>query len=156
MFYPFPSTKCQFFKGDLSYHMTLQVSAYEACDRTRTPLHTPKNVRDVLKKACLVWLKKLQGVRQIARLKQLFYLFLNYNTKILQENHLCLCVIWLLQWWKLCYIHIFFTQRTTDLGRLKRNMDDGTIVFLTSLLTSLTWNILILFSFWQKIISCFK
>ena len=34
-----------------------------------TPLHMPKTL-DVLKKACLVWLKKLQDVQQIARLKQ--------------------------------------------------------------------------------------
>ena len=42
-----------------------QAVAYEACDRKK-----PKNIWDVLKKACLVWLKRLQGVRQIARLKQ--------------------------------------------------------------------------------------
>ena len=73
-----------------------------------------------------------------------------YNTKILPENHVYLFVIWLVQWWKLYYIYIFFTQRTTDFDRLKRNMSDGTIVFLTSLLIALTWNILLLFSFWQK------
>ena len=77
------------------------------------------------------------------------------NTKILQENHVYL-FIWLVQWWKLHYIYIFFTQRTTDFDRLKRNMSDGTIVFLTSLLIALTWNILLLFSFWQKIISCYE
>ena len=79
-----------------------------------------------------------------------------YNTKILPENHVYLFVIWLVQWWKLYYIYIFFTQRTTDFDRLKRNMSDGTIVFLTSLLIALTWNILLLFSFWPKIISCFE
>ena len=79
-----------------------------------------------------------------------------YNTKILRESHVYLFVIWLVQWWKLYYIYIFFTQRTTDFDRLKRNMNDGTIVFLTSLLIALTWNILLLFSFWQKIISCFE
>ena len=35
------------------------------------------------------------------------------------------------------YVH-FFTQRTTDFGRLKRNTSDATIVFLTSLLIALT------------------
>ena len=34
-------------------------------------------------------------------------------------------------------IYIFFTQRTTDFDELKRNMNDGTIVFLTSLLIAL-------------------
>ena len=111
----------------------------------------------MLKKACLVWLKQTQGVRRIARLKQQHFLsFTFYNTKILWENHVYLFVIWLVQWWKLCYISIFFTQRTTDLDRLKQNLDDGTIIFLTSLLIALTWNILLLFSFWHKIISCFK
>ena len=35
------------------------------------------------------------------------------------------------------YLH-FFTQRMTDFERLKRNMNDGTIVFLMSLLIALT------------------
>ena len=79
-----------------------------------------------------------------------------WNTKILQENHAYLFVISLVQGLKLYYIYIFFTQRMTDFDRLKRNMNDGTIVFLTSLLVTLTWNILLLFSCWHKIISCFK
>ena len=66
------------------------------------------------------------------------------NTKILRENHVCLFVIWLVQWWKLDCIYIF-TQRMIDLHRLKRNMNDGRIVFLTSLLIALIWNILLLF-----------
>ena len=41
----------------------------------------------------------------------------------------------------------FFTQRTTNFDRLKRNMSDAAIVFLTSLLIVLTLNILLLFSF---------
>ena len=79
-----------------------------------------------------------------------------YNAKILQENLVYLFVIWLVQWWKLYYVYIFFSQKTTDFERLKRNMSDGTIVFLTSLLIALTRNILLLFSFRQKIISCFE
>ena len=31
-----------------------QVSTYEACNRMHTPLHAPKTLRDVQKKACLV------------------------------------------------------------------------------------------------------
>ena len=53
-----------------------QASAYEACDRT----HTPKTL-EVQKKAWLVWFKKLQGVRQIARLKQRFLSFTLYKTE---------------------------------------------------------------------------
>ena len=46
------------------YVYIYQAFAYEACDRTRTPPHTPKTL------ASLVWLRKLQGMWQIARLKQ--------------------------------------------------------------------------------------
>ena len=100
---------------------------------------------DVRDRARLVWLKKVQGVRQIARLKQNVFIFqFLYNTKILRENHVYLFVIWLVQWWKLDCIYIF-TQRMIDLHRLKRNMNDGRIVFLTSLLIALIWNILLLF-----------
>ena len=108
-----------------------------------------------VKKAHLVWLKKLQGVQKIARLKQHFLSFVFYITQRSYEKIMCI-VIWLGQWWKLYYICIFFTERMTDFDRLKRNMSDGTIVFLTSLLIALTWNILLLFSFWQKIILCFE
>ena len=78
------------------------------------------------------------------------------NTKILRENHVYLFVISLVQWWKWYCIYIFFIQKRTDLERLKRNMNDGTVIFLMSLLITLTWNILLLFSFWPKIISCFE
>ena len=66
------------------------------------------------------------------------------------------CVFSLVQQWKLYYIYIFFIQKRTDLDRLKRNMNDGKIIFLTSLVIAVTWNILLLFSFWPKIISCFE
>ena len=54
------------------------------------------------------------------------------------------------EWWKLSYFYIFFTQRTTGFGRLKRNMNDVTMVFLMSLLIALTWYILLLFFFLTK------
>ena len=132
-----------------------QASANEACNRTRTPLHTSKT--DVLKKACLVWLKRLQGVRQIAHLKQQRFLsFTLYKTQRSYEK--IMCIYLLFHWFSGDnYIYISFTQRTADFDRLKkRNMNDGTIVFLKSLLVTLTWNILLLVSFWHKIISCFK
>ena len=46
-----------------------QASAYEACDRTRTPLRTPERLK-TCKKSTLVWLRKILDLRQIARLKQ--------------------------------------------------------------------------------------
>ena len=78
-----------------------------------------------------------------------------YNTKIVPENHVYLFVIWLVQWWKLYYIYIFFTQRMTDFDRLEKKHEWWNNHFLMSLLITLTWNILLLFSFWQKIVSCF-
>ena len=135
---------------------TAQASAYEACIHMRTPLHPPKTPETCKKKkACLVWLKKLWGVQQIARLKRFFYLPLSIKYKDLTRKS-CVFVISFVQCWKLYYIYIFSTQRTTDFDKLKRNMNDGTIVFLASLLIILTWKLLLLYSFWYKIISCFK
>ena len=83
-----------------------------------------------------------------------FILHFPHNTKILRENQVSLFVIWLVQWWKLYCIYIFFTQRTIDFHRLKRNMNDGTIIFLTSYWLNLKH--LLLFFFWKRIISYFK
>ena len=134
-----------------------QASAYEACNRTRMPLHTPK-MSETSKKStpCLIKKGSIYAVDRTSKTTTFFIFHFLFNIKILRENHVYLFVIWLVQWWKLYYIYIFFTQRTIDFHRLKRNMNDGTIVFLTSLLIALTWNILLLFSFWPKIISCFE
>ena len=138
------ATKCSFTGFDETY------------DRTCTPLRTPKTI-ETCKKSTPCLIKKASRCAADRTSKTTFFIFhFLYNTKILRENHVYLFVIWLVQWWKLYYIYIFFTQRTTDFDRLKRNMNDGTIVFLTSLLIFLTWKILLLFSFWYKIISCFK
>ena len=50
--------------------ITSQASAYEACDCMHMPPHMPKTLETCKKKAHIVWLRKLQGVQQIARLKQ--------------------------------------------------------------------------------------
>ena len=76
----------------------------------------------MLKKAHLVSLKKLQGVRQIAPLKQRFLSFTFYKTQRSYEKIVNLFVISLVQWWKLYYIYIFSTQRRMDYDRLKRDM----------------------------------
>ena len=54
------------------------------------------------------------------------------------------------------YLHFLYTKDNRLRQIKKRNMNNGTNLFLTSLLITLTWNILLLFSFWHKIISCFK
>ena len=80
--------------------------------------------RDVLKKAHLVWLTRLQGVLQIARPKQsflVFYLSISIKHKDLTIKYVPLFVILLFQRWKLYYIYISFTKRTTDFNRLKKH-----------------------------------
>ena len=73
-----------------------QASAYEAYDRTRTrtPMHTSKILGRCKKKAHLVWLKKLQGVRKIARLKQQRFLsFTLYKTHRSYEKIMCIYLL---------------------------------------------------------------
>ena len=120
-----------------------QTLAYEACDHTRMP----KTLKTCKKKACLVWLKKLHGVQQIAHLKQ--HCFLPPTFYKIQRSYekKFLFVILLVHWWKFYYIYIFFTQSMTDFDKLKRNISDATIIFLMPLLITLTWKILLLFSF---------
>ena len=90
------------------------------------------------KKARLVWLRKLQDVRQITCLKQQRSLsFIFCKTQRSYEKIMCICYFIGSVVKIVLYLH-FFTQRTTDFDRLKRNRNDGKIVFLTSLLIALT------------------
>ena len=127
------------------------------CAIERARLCTLLNIRDVLKKSMPCLIKKVSrcAADRTSKTTTFFIFHFLKNTKILRKNHLYLFISFF-QWWKLCYIYIFFIQRTTDFVRLRRNMNDETIIFLTFLLIALTWNILLLFSFWRKIISCFK
>ena len=119
--------------------------------------NTPKTL-DMCKKStpCLIQKASRCVSDHTSKTTMLFIFHFLYNTKILRENHAYLFFISLVQWWKLYYIFIFFTKRTTDFNRIKRNMNDETIVFLTSLLIIVAWKILLLFSFQYKIISYFK
>ena len=65
--------------------VTPQASAYEVCDRMHMPLDTPKTLETWGKKARLFSFKKLQGVRQIARLKQ--QRFLSFTFYITQRSY---------------------------------------------------------------------
>ena len=130
-------------------HLRHVIAHARLCTRLRRYRRAKKSMPCLIKKASRC------ATDCMSKTTVFFIFYFLYNTKILRENNVYL-FIWLVQWWKLYYIYIFFTQRTTDFGRLKRNMNDGTIVFLTSLFTALTWNILLLFSFWQNTISCFE
>ena len=71
--------------------VTPQASAYEVCDRMHMPLDTPKTLETWGKKARLFSFKKLQGVRQIARLKQQRFLsFTFYITQRSYEKIMCI------------------------------------------------------------------
>ena len=95
---------------------------------------------DVQKKACLVQLKKLQGLRQIAPLKQQRFLsFTFYKTQRSYEK--IMCIYLLLHWFtgQNCIIFTFSLHKgTIDFDKLKGNMNDGTIIFQASLLITLT------------------
>ena len=135
-----------------------QASTYEASDCTCMPLHTPKSFGTCkISTTCLITKASRCAADHTSKTTMFFFFQRSYDklSKILQQNHVYL-LISLIQWWKLYYIYIFFTQRTTDFNRLKRNMNGGTTVFLTTFLIALAWNILLLFCFWCNIISCFK
>ena len=72
--------------------MSTQASAYEAYDRTRTPLHTPETLETC--KKSFFWLKKFPGVWQITRLKQESFLsFPFYQTQRSYEKITCICLL---------------------------------------------------------------
>ena len=79
---------------ELHQGSSVQALAYEVCDRTCTPLHSLKTLEMANKST--PWLKKLKGVRQIARLKQQRFLsFTFFKTQIFGENHVYLLFHWL-------------------------------------------------------------
>ena len=125
----------------------------ETYNRTCTPLRTPKTIETCKKSTpCLIKKASRCAADRTSKTTTFFISQFLWNTKILQKNHVYLLFHWFSG--ENC-IYIFFTQRTTDFDKSKRNMNDGTIFFLTSLFSVLTWKILLLFSFPYKIISCF-
>ena len=120
----------------------MQALAYKTCDRKRTPLHMPKT--ELCKKIipCLVQ-KASRCAADCTSKTSVFYLWLSINTKILWKNHVCLFFISLVHWWKLFLCSLHKGWQTSK--ELKRNINDGTIIFLASVLTILAWKIV--FSF---------
>ena len=84
----------------------------------------------------------------------MFYLSLSIKQRS-YEKIMCIYLLFHCFSGENCILYIFLTQGK-DFDRLKRNMNDGTVVFLKPLLIVLTWNILLPFSFWYKTISYFK
>ena len=76
-----------------------QASAYEACNHTHTPLHTPNTLETYwrrAKKACLVGLRKFQGMRHVTRLKQQG--FLSFTSCKKQKSYEKIMCIYLFYW----------------------------------------------------------
>ena len=91
-----------------------QVSAYEVCNRTRTPLHTSKTL-EMFKKStpCLIQKASRCEADRTSK-KTVFYLSLSINPKILRENHVCLFFISLVQWWKFYVLFSLYKGRQTS------------------------------------------
>ena len=108
---------------------------YEACDYTHMPLHMPKTL-EMCKKSMPCLIKKLQGVWQIAHLKQQRFLsFTFYKTQ--RSYKKIMCIYLLFHWFSgEDFIMFLFSllKGWQTLKELKRNMNDGTVLFLTSLL----------------------
>ena len=89
-----------------------------ACARLYTCLkhqrHAKKSMPFLIQKASRC------AADHTAKTTMLFIFHFLYNTKILRENHVYLFFISLVQCWKLYYIFIFFTERTTDFERIKK------------------------------------
>ena len=120
--------------------------------------HT-KNIRDVQKKSmpCLIQRASRCAAVCMSKTTTVFIFHFLYNRKILRENDVF--IYFLFRWFSSenCIILLFSSNKEWQtLKELKRKINDWTIVFLMSLLIVLTWKILLLFSFWYKIVSCFK
>ena len=85
---------------------------------------------------CLI--KKLQGVRQIARLKQQCLLsFSFYKTQSSYKKIMCLFFNFIGLVVKIMFLFSLHKGQQAS-KELKKNMNDGTIIFLTTLLIVLT------------------
>ena len=126
-----------------SQYYLQQALAYETCDCTQMPLHTPKTLETCKKSMpCLIKKASRCVIDWMSKTKNVVYLSLSIKHKDLTRKS---CVF-------ICYfigsvvkIALHKTKDMTDFDRLKRNMYDGIVVFLASLLILLTWNILLFF-----------
>ena len=91
------------------------------CDPMHMPLHTPKTLEMCKKKkACLVWFKELQGVQQIACLKQQRFLsFTFYITQRYYEKMMYLFIFYFVGSVVKIALYFYFLQTKND--RLWKN-----------------------------------
>ena len=87
----------------------------------RARLYTRLKQRHAKKSTpCLIQKASRCAADRTPRTITLFIFHFLHNTKILREHHMYLFFISLVQCWKLYYIFIFFTERTTDFERIKK------------------------------------
>ena len=128
-----------FFINLLMLKMGNQALAYEARNHMRTPMCMPKTLEMCQKKTCLVWLKKLQGVTQIAHLRQQCFLSATfYKIQRPYKKIMCICYFIRSVVKIVLYLHFFYTKDDW-FQQIKKKHE--WIVFLTSLLIILSWKI---------------
>ena len=120
----------------------------------RSHTHTSAHAYNT-KKASLVWLKNLWGVRQLARLKQrflypTFYKIQRSYMKIMSISYFIDSVV------KIALYLNFLYTKDNRLRQIKKKNEWWNICFSDVLLIVLTRKFLLFSSFWYKIISCFK
>ena len=117
--------------------------------RTRTPLHTPKTLETCKKKSTPCLIQKASSCAADRTSKTtVFFIFHFLNTQRSYEKIICLFFISLVQRWKL-HVFFFLPKGRQTSNELERNMNEGTIVYLTSLLIVLTWKKLFFFFFFD-------
>ena len=124
----------------------MQVFFYEFCKILRTLILQNISELLLLKRYMITWFKKLQGMRQIVHLKQTCFLsFTFYKT---QRSYKKIMYVYFLFYWfngENC-MFLFSSHKGQQTSKeLKRKMNDGTIVFLASLLIVLTWKFVLFF-----------
>ena len=121
------------------YAMVHQASAYETCDRTRMPLHMPKTLETCKKSTPCLIQKASKCAADCTSKTSVFYLSLSIKHKYLTRKSSVFIFYFIGE--NCMFLFSLHKERQTS-KELKRNMNGGTIVFLTSLLIVLTWKIL--------------
>ena len=130
--------------------------AYEACNRIRMHLHMSKILETGKKKSTPCLIKKASRC-MADRMPKITVFYLSLSIKhIYLVRKLCVFIFYFIDLVvKILFLFSLHKGRQTS-KKLNWNMNNGTIIFLTPLLIVLNWKILLLFSLWCKIISCFK
>ena len=136
--------------------LKVQALAYEACNRIRMPLPISKTLEMGKKKYTLFdWKSFMVYDRSHSKNNDVFYVSLSIKHIDLVRK-LCVFIFYFIDLVvKTVFLFSLHKGRQTS-KKLNWNMNNGTIIFLTPLLIVLNWKILLLFSLWCKIISCFK